>query len=554
MEAENLSIGLAFLAGFVSFISPCVLPLVPAYIGYMGGRATKEAGKEQRQQFGTFVHGIFFVLGFTAFFVGFGLLTSAASSFLNGIGIDIPLLLTRLGGVAVIFFGLYVMKLLDPIFAYGLRVTEVWKQENKIIQPLLLTIVSIAGTLGYFYWAFGGDGVLSLAWSGLLLLGLLTLFRGSMNNAESLGDFWNRTITGLQVALISDTRKQSNLMSSEKHGYGTSFSLGIVFSAGWTPCVGPIYASVLALAADASTTGSLFNAAILLTAYSMGLGIPFLMTALAFNQSTAIMTSLKRNMRKVELVSGSLLLLIGVLILSGGLTDISNHFATNQEFIEFSTRMEECTVSVFDGRIEASSYTGCLSNGEEKIGDLFVASVRYRGNDTPFVFEPAPANAEVGLNEGDIAPNFTLTNLEGETVSLEDFRGQAVLLNFWATWCVPCRTEMPVFNNVYNSLNERGFTVLAVNFDESADQINRFVEELDDLDSGRLSFPILLDPGGTVNREYRVRGYPTSLIIDGNGIIQDVHQGGITEEDLRAELEIFEPVNVNGEPAVQAIP
>jgi cytochrome c biogenesis protein CcdA/peroxiredoxin len=559
VEAENLSIGLAFLAGFVSFISPCVLPLVPAYIGYMGGRATKEAGKEDRQQFGTFVHGIFFVLGFTAFFVGFGLLTSAASSFLNSIGIDIPTLLTRLGGVAVIFFGLYVMKLLDPIFARALRVTGEWRDNNQFAYALGFTISMLLLILQYFYWAFGGEGVVlrwfaedgftPFVWSLVLLLGVLALLRGPMNEARGLADFWHRAITSLQVALISDTRKQSSLMTGEKHGYGTSFSLGIVFSAGWTPCVGPIYAGVLALAADASTTGSLVNAGVLLTAYSLGLGIPFLLTALAFNQSTSIMTSLKRNMRKVELVSGSLLLFIGVLILSGGLTDLSNRFATNDEFIEFSTRMEECTVSVFDGRISAGSYTGCLSSGEEKLGDLFVASVRFRGNDTPFVFAPAPDNVEVGLNVGNRAPNFTLTTLEGETVSLEDFRGEAVLLNFWATWCTPCRAEMPIFDNVYASERDRGFTILAVNLEESPEQIDGFVEEI-----GGLSFPILLDRDGSVNREYRVRNYPTSLLLDGNGIIQTIHRGAVAEEDLREDLEIFEPESVAEDTTVQALP
>src|SRR5688572_30837420 len=104
------TIGLAFLAGLISFISPCVLPLVPAYVGYMSGRATQAAGGQARGRLTTFMHGIFFVLGFTIFFVGFGLLTSAAAEFLKNIGVNIPTILTRLGGVAVILFGLYVMK------------------------------------------------------------------------------------------------------------------------------------------------------------------------------------------------------------------------------------------------------------------------------------------------------------------------------------------------------------------------------------------------------------------------------------------------------------
>ena len=546
MEAENLSIGLAFLAGFVSFISPCVLPLVPAYIGYMGGRATSEAGKDDSHQFGTFIHGVFFVLGFTFFFVGFGLLTSAASSFLNSIGIDIPTLLTRLGGVAVIFFGLYVMKFLDPIFERGLKVTESWKE--KFIEPMVFSIIFAAITVYYFYWAFGSDGIVSLAWALVLLMGVLALFRNAMNNATSLGDFWNRAITTLQVALISDTRRQGNMMMNENHGYGGSFGLGIVFSAGWTPCVGPIYAAVLALAAESSSTGSLLNAGVLLTAYSLGLGIPFLLTALAFNQSVSIMTALKRNMRKVELVSGGLLLVIGFLILSGGLTDLSARFAADGEYSEFSFRMEECTVSVFNGRIAPDSYPGCLSDGEEKLGDLFIASVRFRGGDTPFVFDAAPSDATVGLSEGNLAPDFTLTTLEGDTVSLEDYRGQAVLLNFWATWCGPCRQEMPDFNTVYEDARDRGFTVLAINLEESSDQVGDFADEL------ALTFPILLDSDGQINRQYRVNSYPTSLLIDGNGVIHGKYVGGLSEETLREVLDEFSPTQVADDTSLRATP
>ena len=522
------------MAGLVSFISPCVLPLVPAYIGYMGGRATNEASKSEREKFGTFIHGIFFVLGFTFFFVGFGLLTSAASSFLNDIGIDIPTLLTRLGGVAVIFFGLYVMKFLDPIFSRLLDIMENWKE--KFIEPLVFTLVIVGLLMVYFYWSFGADGVRSMLWAALLLLGLLALFRKSLEEATSLADFWYLAIETLQVALISDTRQMSfggKKDQEDKNGYGASFGLGIVFSAGWTPCIGPIYGAVLALAADASTTGSLLNAAVLLTAYSLGLGIPFLLTALAFNQSTAVMTRLKRNMRKVELFSGALLLIIGVLILSGGLQDISARFASDGDFSEFSFRLEECTAGTFNGRIGLSSYPECLGSGIEKLETLYIASVRF-GDQSPYVFAPAPENATVGLAEGNLAPNFTLTNIDGETVSLSDYRGQAVLINFWATWCGPCRQEMPHFNRIFLNEQARGFVVLAINEEESLEQAQEFAAEFE------LDFPVLLDPDGEIGRrQYNVRGLPTSYLVDGNGIIVAAYPGILSEEDLLNDLSQF---------------
>ncbi len=544
MEIENLSIGLAFLAGLVSFLSPCVLPLVPAYVGYMGGRATAEAGKEERAKFGTFLHGASFVLGFTIFFVGFGLLTSAFSSFLDSIGIDIPTVLTRLGGVAVILFGLYVMKALDPIFRFMLRVTEAWKEQ--FITPLFFTILVAVGLMAYFYWAFGAEFPTAFAWGGLLFLLVIVLFRKPILEAENLGDFWNRAIMSVQVALVTDTRKQMDLQSKQNQGYAGSVGMGLVFAAGWTPCIGPVYGAVLALAADsANDTGSLVSAGSMLTAYSLGLGIPFLLTALALNQSTSIMGRLKRRMHLIERFSGTLLLLIGVLILSGGLTDLSERLGADGELGRFSVRLEECTAGVWDGRIHVGSYPGCVTNGVEKLNDRFIADARAEALPV-FVFSE-PENleeVEVGLAVGNRAPNFTLETLEGDTITLAELEGQAVLVNFWATWCGPCRAEMPGLQEAFNLESGRGFSIVAVNVAEGREQVQDFVDEFG------LTFPIAMDFNGAINDQYRVNSYPTSYLIDGNGIITLVHRGPITTQMLIEELEQFAPENINATAAV----
>jgi thiol-disulfide isomerase/thioredoxin len=129
---------------------------------------------------------------------------------------------------------------------------------------------------------------------------------------------------------------------------------------------------------------------------------------------------------------------------------------------------------------------------------------------------PAP---EVGAQ----APDFTLDDLSGEPVNLSDLRGQVVLLNFWATWCGPCRVEMPIIQESYN---DGGFAVLAINFDESHDIVLPFTENL------KLTFPILLDPGGKIQELYRVRGYPTSVFIDAAGQIQFIHIGEMNATDI----------------------
>lgn len=128
------------------------------------------------------------------------------------------------------------------------------------------------------------------------------------------------------------------------------------------------------------------------------------------------------------------------------------------------------------------------------------------------------------------APDFELMDLQGETTSLTELRGGVVLLNFWATWCGPCRLEMPTLQDKYDEFREADFTVLGVNFDESQEDVRAFGEELG------LTFPLLLDPGGRVQRLYNVRGYPSTVIVDAQGVIRVIHIGIITEGQLKDYL------------------
>jgi len=120
---------------------------------------------------------------------------------------------------------------------------------------------------------------------------------------------------------------------------------------------------------------------------------------------------------------------------------------------------------------------------------------------------------------GALAPAFTLPALEdGRPVRLADFRGRAVVVNFWATWCPPCRVEMPALQQA--QLNMPDVVVLGVNQQESADSVSRFMREQG------LDFLIALDTAGEVNRLYRVRALPTTYFVDGSGVIRDIVYGG----------------------------
>ena len=162
---------------------------------------------------------------------------------------------------------------------------------------------------------------------------------------------------------------------------------------------------------------------------------------------------------------------------------------------------------------------------------IFVSADR-NGNTTAGLI-PAP-------QAGFLAPDFTLETLDGESITLSELRGQVVLVNFWATWCPPCKAEMPAFEQAYQDYADEGFVLLAVNAiqQDSVPAIETFNAEYG------LSFPILLDTNGDTNRAYQVRSLPTSFFVDKDGIISEVIIGGpMAEALIRARIE--ELINQN---------
>lgn len=137
------------------------------------------------------------------------------------------------------------------------------------------------------------------------------------------------------------------------------------------------------------------------------------------------------------------------------------------------------------------------------------------------------------------APDFTLTNLAGDTVSLADMRGRVVFLNFWATWCGPCRREMPAFDAFMAEqaeLGDAGAIILAVNDGETPEQITAFFEEI-----GIAGIPVLLDRASAVRQRYSVFAMPTTYIIDANGVVRNVKFGEIFPDDFEGYLAQLEP-------------
>jgi cytochrome c-type biogenesis protein len=242
MGTENLTLGLAALAGLVSFLSPCVLALVPAYVGYLGGRAVTAGGQVVENRWDTFSHGLAFVGGFSLVFIALGAGASAIGAALY----DIRPLLTQIGGVVVVIFGLHTM--------------------------------------------------------GILRLPFLDM----------------------------DTRRQ--VRPNPSLGYLSSALMGVFFSAGWSPCVGPVLGAVLTMALD---TGQLGRGVVLLAAYSAGLAVPFLLAALGVRQVTELMRRHHRLIRALSIATGALLVVIGVLLFTGAMSRIANALSPRGTFIDF---------------------------------------------------------------------------------------------------------------------------------------------------------------------------------------------------------------------------
>ncbi len=332
MIGDDVSLGIAFLAGLLSFISPCVLPLVPAYLSYLSARATKEAvgdlafagaaasistggngaaalsmplpttmsgSRSKKHLLPQFAHGLAFVAGFTAVFVGFGVTVNAGINLLNISFYDLQNTIMRVGGVVIIVFGLHVMGL-----------------------------------------------------SGWLLRRTRALFDKPNGNAFAREVV--RTVDWLQSILYGDTRRRMN--PRNPYGYAGSALMGVVFAAGWTPCIGPIYGSIMGLAIN----GSILHGSVLLTAYSLGLGVPFLLMTFATESARALIRRLQRYMRAIELFSGAFLIFIGVLLATNTLTLLT---ARSQWLSVFSFNLEDCGPAVVNGTVPLNDFGTCMNLG-----------------------------------------------------------------------------------------------------------------------------------------------------------------------------------------------
>jgi peroxiredoxin len=208
-------------------------------------------------------------------------------------------------------------------------------------------------------------------------------------------------------------------------------------------------------------------------------------------------------------------------------------FANSPEFVEFATNLEESVIGAVgaNGAETAdeneSSSSSLIITNPQTTQDSPAESTQESTSAIASIAELAADIPSTGISLGNYAPPFETTSDTGVPVRLADLRGQVVLLNFWATWCGPCRVEMPEFESLYNQHKDEGFTVLAINNAETAAQIQSFRQELG------LNFPMLLDETGEIQRLYNIDGYPRTFLLDRNGIIIARQWGPLTVEQIQ---------------------
>jgi cytochrome c-type biogenesis protein len=396
-----LDLAVAFAAGLLSFASTCVLPLVPAYVVYMGGQAVVDGREPPRnQQLRVLGNASLFVLGFSSAFVALG----------ASVGL--------LGG----------------------------RLDLRDYRPALLQVAGVT---------------LVLIGASLLLL---------------------HRIPGLM------RERRLDIAHRLPRAPWASYVIGLAFAVGWTPCVGPILAAILL---RAGTTGTAVQGALLLTAYSLGLGVPFLVAAGLSGMLTRVMARVRGAYGAFNAAAAVFLIGMGLLIFSNRLTTFNSLFP----FVGLTTPFD----NHFDSRVSR----------------------------LPSLGNP--------LKPGQPAPTFSLSDVAGHPISLGSLRGRPVLISFWATWCQPCRQELPLITQAYQAHRAQGFTVLAIDFgDESGSTVQAFWTRM-----GLQPAP-LLDPAGKVADAYgiglKVTGLPVSVLVARDGTVSSYEPFPLTQDYLDAAL------------------
>ncbi len=419
-----------FFQGLVSFFSPCVLPLIPLYIGYLSGGAktTDEEGNITYKRSRVMRNTLFFVLGISFAFFLLGFSFTAVGKFFH----NYQTWFTRIGGIIVVLFGLYQLGVFGS--------SSLSKEHRFHFQP----------------------------------------------DSLALNPF-------------------------------TALILGFTFSFAWTPCVGPALASVLLLAASASSQTIGF---LLIGVYTLGFVLPFLAVGLFTKALLDFFKKYRSAVKYTVKIGGVLMIFIGVMMFTGWMNSISAYLSGNP------------SVSQNTGQEAEPPQTDSVE--QEEANDATADSDAAENSNTDS-HSDSTDNADA---EAVPAPDFTLEDQYGNVHTMADYKGKIIFLNFWATWCPPCRAEMPEIQEIYEEYGENQSDVVVLGVaspdtgrEGNVESIAAFLEE------NNYTYPVVMDTGGSLAYYYGISAYPTTFMIDSSGNVYGYVTGQITKDIMQSIIE-----------------
>ena len=406
-----------FIQGLLSFFSPCVLPLVPLYVGYLAGgtRTVDEKGNIRYPRGKVLVNTLFFVIGVSFAFFVLGLGFTAAGRFFSGN----QTLFARISGIIMILFGVYQFGFFGKSAALETEHRLPFRLDKWAMNPL--------------------------------------------------------------VALV----------------------LGFTFSFAWTPCVGPTLGGVLLMASSAASAAKGF---LLIGVYTAGFVIPFLAVGIFTGAVLNFFRTHQKVVRYTGKAGAALLILMGIMTFTGFMNGITGYLS-----------------GIGGGTSVAEPPTQ-----SESPSPTPEATLSPEPAESPSPEPSAPPRPEIA------APDFTLTDQYGSSHTLSDYQGKTVFLNFWATWCGPCKSEMPDIQKLYENYGENSgdLVVLAVANPGGQDVSQEEVEQF--LTDNGYTFPVLMDTTGATLAYYGISAFPTTFMIDTGGNVYGYVPGAMTGDIMES--------------------
>lgn len=410
---DSISVITVLLQGFLSFFSPCVLPLLPLYIGYLSGgaSASDQGGERVFDRKKVLLNTLFFVIGigFSFFLLGLGM--RAVGRFFSGNRI----LFARIGGIIVILFGLY-----------------------------------------------------------------------------------QTGILGMSSALMKERRLPVRFDKMAVSPL-TALIMGFVFSFAWTPCVGPTLSAVLLMAASAKSSAMGF---VLVGVYTLGFALPFLLTGIFTASLLSFFKKYRGALRYTSKIAGVLMILMGIMMVTGHMNSVTGYLSQISGGNSVAeTAVEQTQEEPAEEATTESSVAGGVQEDSVEKNET-ESSAAGEAQEEPAALPPAP--------------DFTLKDQYGKEHTLSEYKGRVVFLNFWATWCPPCRAEMPDIQELYEESvqdPESGPVILGVAFpgygnEKDEEGIKAFLQE------NGYTYPTVMDMDASLMYKYYITAFPTTFMID----------------------------------------